>query len=280
MNVFISGDIEGITGLVAWSQCGRPNSDHFDFDFARRMYTHDINSAIRGARHAGAGRIVVKDSHGNSKNLLIDQLEPGIELVSGYGSRFEGMMVGLDSSFDAAMLIGYHAMAGTLHGVMEHTISGRVHRMWINGKLTGEIGLSTITAGNFGVPLVAISSDVAGCAEAADLIPQVQSAAVKNGFGRYMSQVKHPSDTGQMIEEAARSGAEMSNSIAPYRIESPHTVRVEFNRSEEADMAVRVPATSRVDAYTIERTSDDWEDLHRSIWCMISMAEAGAQANN
>ncbi len=280
MNVYISGDIEGITGLVAWSQCGRPKSEHFDFAFARRMYTHDINAAIRGARQAGAGRIVVKDSHGNSKNLLIDELEPGIELVSGYGSRFEGMMVGIDSSFDAAMLIGYHAMAGTLHGVMEHTISGRVHRMSINGKLTGEIGLSTITAGNFGVPLVAISSDRAGCEEAIDLIPQLRGAAVKEGFGRYMSQVKHPSETGQMIEDAAREGAENANSIPPYRIESPYTVRIEFNRTEEADLAVRVPGTSRIDAYTIERTGGDWEDLHRSIWCMISLAEAGAQANN
>src|ERR1700733_200141 len=103
------------------------------------MMSHDVNAAIRGARAAGATQIVVKDSHGNSKNLLIDDLEPGIELVSGHGSGNDGMMMGIDDTFDAAMLIGYHAMAGTLGGIMEHTITGGVHRLWVNGILTGEM---------------------------------------------------------------------------------------------------------------------------------------------
>jgi len=280
MNVYISGDIEGVTGLVTWSQCGRPTSEHYDYAFARRMYTHDINAAIRGARAAGAERVVVKDSHGNSKNLLIDELEPGVELVSGHGSRIEGMMVGIDSSFQAAMLIGYHAMAGTLHGVMEHTISGRVHRMYVNGCLVGEMGLSAITAAQFGVPLVAVSSDVAGCAEAAALCPGISTAEVKQGFGRYMAQTKHPSVTSKLIEEAARRGVSEYASIAPVAFLPPYTVQLEFNRTEEADMAARAPSVNRVDAYTLECHSDSWETLHRTIWTMISLAEAGGQANS
>src|SRR5437016_11887453 len=111
MRVYISGDIEGITGIVSWSQCGRPNKDHYDWDFARRMYSHDINAAIRGARAAGATTVVVKDSHNTGKNLLIEDLEPGTELISGYGAGLDGMMEGINSSFDAMMLVGYHAMA-------------------------------------------------------------------------------------------------------------------------------------------------------------------------
>lgn len=244
------------------------------------MYTHDINCAIVGARSAGAERIVVKDSHGNSKNLLIDELEPGVELVSGYGSRFEGMMTGIDSTYDAAMLVGYHAMAGSLHGVMEHTISGRVHRMWINESLVGEIGLSTITAGMAGVPIVAISSDSEGCAEARSLIPGVETATVKEGFGRYMARMLHPSESGAAIRRAAAQGLRNAPASAPVRVELPAEVRIEFNETEEADMAVRTPGAVRVDAYSVARQSDEWEDLHRSIWCMISLAESGAQANN
>src|SRR4051812_38557678 len=39
VKVYISADIEGITGLVSWSQCGTQSSDHYDYPFARRMMT-------------------------------------------------------------------------------------------------------------------------------------------------------------------------------------------------------------------------------------------------
>src|SRR5277367_1350336 len=108
MRVYISADIEGITGLVSWSQCSRPDGNSYDYPFARRMMTHDVNAAVRGARKGGATDIVIKDSHGNSKNLLIDELESGVHLVSGHGCGIDGMMEGIDAAFDAAMLVGYH----------------------------------------------------------------------------------------------------------------------------------------------------------------------------
>jgi D-amino peptidase len=92
MQVFISADIEGVTGIVSWSQAEGPGASSFDWAFARRMYTHDVNAAIRGAKAAGAKRVVVKDSHGLCKNLLIDELEPGTELISGFGATPHGMM--------------------------------------------------------------------------------------------------------------------------------------------------------------------------------------------
>src|SRR5262245_32173448 len=109
MDVFISADIEGITGIVSPAQCAGAGSADFDWQFARQMYTHDVNAAIRGARKAGAKRIVVKDAHGNSKNLLLTDLEKGVELISGHGSGLQGMMEGLDGSFGAVMLVGYHS---------------------------------------------------------------------------------------------------------------------------------------------------------------------------
>lgn len=279
MKVYISGDIEGITGLTAWSQCGRPNSDHYDFRWARERYTGDLNAAIRGCREAGAERIVVKDSHGNSKNLLVDMLEPGVELITGHGAGIDGMMQGIDGSFDAAMLIGYHAMAGTQAGVMEHTISGRVHRMWINGMPAGEIALSTAVAGKYGVPMVAISSDEAGCAEAAALVSGIQTAAVKKGLGRYMTHTLQPEVSAPLIQAAAAEGLRVRASVRPWTPDAPTTIRLEFNRSEEADMAAKVPTAVRVDAFTVEATGA-WDDAHRACWTMIAMADIGFRAND
>lgn len=276
VDVYISADIEGITGLVSWSQCSRPDGNSFDYAFARRMMSHDVNAAIRGARRAGANRIVVKDSHGNSKNLLIEDLEPGVELISGHGSRTDGMMVGIDASFGCAMLVGYHGMAGTLGGIMEHTITGGVHRLWVNGAETGEMGLSAGVAGSYGVPLVMVSSDDAGCAEAATLVPGVETASVKEGYGRYMGRLLHPSVTGPLIENAAERAVLRAGTITPKRYAEPTTIRVEFNRAEEADMGARlVTAPVRVDAYTLEGTFATYAEAHCFAWNLMAMSFIG-----
>lgn len=278
MKVFISADIEGVTGVVSWHQCGRPDSQHPDFAFARRMMTHDVNAAIRGARAARATEIVVKDSHCNSKNLLVDELEPGVELISGYGVGTDGMMQGIDETFDAAMLIGYHAMAGTPAAVMEHTITGGVHRITINDQPVGEIALSAGVAGIKGVPVAFVSSDVAGCAEAIALLPQVGTVSVKTGFGRYMARLRHPSDTGREIESGVRDALLRVKNVAPWRPEEPTRLRIEFNRAEEAEACSKLLFASRTDAYTIEATFARFEEAHRAAWNCFAMSGVGARS--
>jgi D-amino peptidase len=275
VRVYISVDIEGITGLVSWSQCGRPDSQCYDFGFARRMMTHDLNAAIRGARAAGAQVIVIKDSHGTSKNLLIDELEPGVELVSGHGGGIDGMMQGIDDSFDAAVLVGYHAMAGTPQGVMEHTITGGVHRLLVNGRPCGEMGLSAGVAGRYGVPTVFASSDAAGCAEFGQLVPGAGTVTVKHGIGRYMGRLLHPSVTGPAIEEGVENALRNRASVAPLKWEEPTLVRIEFNRSEEADMAAKLAGVQRVDGYSLELQRDSYLEAHRLVWNLVAMSFQG-----
>ncbi len=276
MKVYISADIEGITGLVSWSQCSRPDGNSFDYLFARRMMTHDVNAAIRGARTAGATEIVVKDSHGNSKNLLIDGLEPGVQLISGHGSGTDGMMEGIDGTFDAAMLVGYHGMAGALGGIMEHTITGGVHRLKVNGDLCGEIGLSAGVAGRYGVPLVMISSDDVGCSEAAALVPGIATASTKAGCGRYMGRLLHPSVTGPLIEQAAQAG--LRARVQPHVWEEPTSFSVEFNRAEEADMCAKHAAVRRVDAYTVEGQFQTYQEAHQVVWNLMALSAIGIGA--
>ena len=279
MKVYISADIEGVTGLVSWSQCGRPNSEHYDYAFARRMMTHDVNAAIKGARAGGATEVVVKDSHGSMKNLLIDQLEPGTELISGTGSGTDGMMQGIDSSFDAAVLVGYHGMAGTLAGIMEHTYTGGCHRLSINGKPYGEIALSAGTAGRYGVPLVAVTSDEAGCAEAAALIPTLATYVTKFGYGRYMGRLLHPSETGPGIEETVRKAVTNAKSSGPLVFETPIRITVEYNRSEEADICSTLVGVTRIDAYTCEGVFPNFATAQQGTINMLELGTLGANAN-
>ena len=275
MKIFISADIEGITGLVSWSQCGRPDGEHFDFSFARRMMTHDVNAAIRGAQAAGATQILIKDSHGNSKNLLIDELEPGVELVSGHGSGIDGMMQGIDETFEAAILIGYHARAGTATGIMEHTITGGIHRLTVNGTECGEMGLSAGVAGRFGVPTVFASSDAAGCKEFENLIPGTKTVEVKEGYGRFMGRLLHPSTTGRAIEKGVSEAIRDRSRVKPLAWDEPAKIRIEFNRAEEADMGAKLPNVTRVDGYSIEIERDTYLEAHRVAWNLVAMSFEG-----
>jgi D-amino peptidase len=272
MRVFISGDIEGVTGIVSWAQCEGPKGEFYDFAFARRMYTHDINAAIRGARAAGATHVVVKDSHGGCKNLLIDDLEPGVELISGISGNPDGMMQGIDDSFDAAILVGYHAMAGRI-GVMSHALVGGLYRFWINGVEAGEIAVSAAIAGAYGVPLVAVTSDDAGCAEAKETIPAVRTYAVKDQVGYYMARLKHPSVTGEGIEALVREAC--SCQIAPYVLEGPITMRLAFDRVSLAEVAATLPGVSRIDGYTVEWSATTFLEANRWAQAVFNISHLG-----
>ena len=275
MRVYISGDIEGITGIVSWSQCGRPSKDHYDWDFARRMYSHDINAAIRGARAGGATSVVVKDSHNTGKNLLIADLEPDTELISGYGSGLNGMMEGIDESYDAVMLVGYHAMAGTAKGVLEHALSGGIHRFWINGKEEGEIAASAGVAGGYGVPLVFVSSDQAGCKEAKSLVPAIGTYATKTGLGKVMAHLKHPSVTGPGIEAAAKKAVMDAKKIKPLVYKGAITIRMEFHTSDQTDLVSTMENVKRIDAYTVELKRRNFLEAHSAAYQAFQLSIRG-----
>lgn len=280
MRVYISGDIEGITGIVSWSQCEKPDSKFYDFDFARRMYTHDMNAAIRGARAAGATQVVVKDAHHTGKNLLIDMLEPGTELISGYGAGMDGMMEGIDGSFDAVMLVGYHSMAGTASGLLEHALAGGLHRFWINGELAGEIAASAGVAGAHGVPTVFVSSDWAGCEEGKSLIPGLGTYETKVGMGKVSARLKHPSVTGPGIEAAAEDAVRRAGSIKPVVYQGPVTMRVEFHTSDETDMAATLLDTKRVDGYSVEFTRPTFLEAHTMAYTVFQLSSRGRHSGD
>jgi len=275
MRVYISVDIEGATGVVSFSQCEGPDSTFYDWPFARRMLTHDVNAAIRGARLAGATEVVVKDSHAGCRNLLIDELESGVELISGIGSGRMGMMEGVDASFDAVFLVGYHGMAGTPSALMEHALAGGLHRFWVNGVESGEIAVSAAVAGCFGVPTVLVTSDDAGCGEASRMVPGVHTYTTKHSLGRYMGRLLHPSVTGPGIENAAAEAVRGLSSIRPLRGEEPVTMKITFRSVEEADLAATLPSVRRLDGYSLEWSADNYLTAHQIAYNVFHLSIQG-----
>ncbi len=102
--IFISLDMEGISGVVQPAQLG---PEGFEYQRAHEWMTGEVNAAIAGIREAGPADIVVCDSHGNGQRVLIDKLPDDVRTVRGFPRPLE-MMQGIDDSFAAALFIGYH----------------------------------------------------------------------------------------------------------------------------------------------------------------------------
>ena len=115
LKVYISADMEGITGVVSPDQLGPTG---FEYQKAREWMTAEVLAAIQGARDAGATEFVVSDSHGNGESLLLEKFptDVPVTLVRSF-PRPLGMMEGIDSSFAAVIFIGYHAATTSTTGV-------------------------------------------------------------------------------------------------------------------------------------------------------------------
>jgi len=73
MKVYISCDMEGISGVVAWKQAEMGNEE---YKRCQKLMTRELNAAIEGALAAGASEVLVNDSHGSMRNILIEELNP------------------------------------------------------------------------------------------------------------------------------------------------------------------------------------------------------------
>ncbi|MBM3789639.1 MAG: hypothetical protein FJW35_04710, partial [Acidobacteria bacterium] len=160
LKVFISVDMEGITGVVNWEEVSRTGKD---YDYFRRIMTQETNAAIEGALAAGASEIVVRDSHGSARNILPDLLHRSAMLLRDWSGGPKSMMEGIDETFDAVLFVGYHAKAGTADALLEHTMTGTITDVSINGVSLPEAGINALIAGHYNVPVAFAAGDEALC---------------------------------------------------------------------------------------------------------------------
>jgi D-amino peptidase len=237
MRVMIMTDMEGVSGIVAWEQVtgGSPM-----YEEGRRLYTEEINAAVRGAKEAGATEVVVVDCHGaggpwNFNSLIPDLLDPDCEWVAHHG--WTGYTAMLERGCDAALFVGMHAMAGTPDGVLCHTVSGTDWRnLYFNDIRVGESGINAAMCGHWHCPVLLVTGDAATCREGRALLGEgLTTVAVKEGLSRYSARQIPPGRARQMIQDGAREALADRRRVAPYRPACPITIRVELATPDRAD---------------------------------------------
>ncbi len=261
-------DMEGIAGVTKWAETDGGEPLHAD---RSRLYTEEINAAVRGAYTAGATEVVVMDCHGAGKgwtfnSLIPDQLDPRCDFV--VQQEWTEYTEFLEQGCDAALFVGMHAMAGTPDGVMNHTVAGTEWRsLSFNGTLVGETGINAALCGSWGCPVLMVTGDRAACREAEALLGAgLTTVAVKQGLGRFSARHISPIRARELIESAATRALSDLSAVPPYEPGKPCEIRVELATSDEVERYRHHPVVEIADGRTLISRADDWWTAWRQFY--------------
>jgi D-amino peptidase len=216
--VFVITDAEGVTGICRQEQVEPTNPE------LQKLLTGDVNAAVRGFLSAGADDVIVWDGHDGSRTLSAATLDPRARLVM--GSLGPSMM--LDRGIAAVAFVGQHARANREKAVMAHSYSSLgIQRILMNGREVGEIETRSALAGWFGVPVVFLSGDQAAADDLHAIVPEAETAVVKEGLGYYACVSLAAEKAQELIEKTAARGFAKAAQVRPYRVEGPVTIEVE-----------------------------------------------------
>ncbi|HEY1919500.1 MAG TPA: M55 family metallopeptidase [Streptosporangiaceae bacterium] len=283
MKIFVSSDMEGTAGVVAWEQC---TGDGPQAAAGRELLLAEVNAAIEGALDGGASEIVVNDSHSHMRNLPPAELAGQASYISGSHKPLY-MMQGLDGSFDAVLFVSYHGSVGAPAG-LSHTYNPRaVAEARLNGVVTGEAGINALVAAHYGVPVVLVTGDRVACEETAALLPGIHTAVVKEPVSRVAAHSLHPERARALIQEAAREAVASAAQAAPPPFKeaaakaaaagSVATLELSVRTTDIAEAATWVRGVERAGPRELVIAGEDLLSVYRSFCAAILLTRTVAQ---
>lgn len=268
MKIYISVDMEGISGLVDQTHV---DSRMHNYERGRKIMTDEANGVITAAFEAGCHDIVVNDSHSQMNNLMIEMLHPDTTLITG-GAKPFSMVQGLDESFSGAFFIGYHARASK-KGVLSHSMTFGVRNMSINDMAIGEMGFNALVAGYYGVPVLLVSGDDQAAIEANELIPNVTTAIVKEAVTRSVAKSLTPKKASDLLARQTASALFNRLKVEPLVPPENPVLRIEFANYGQAEWASTMPGTMlEPDSTTVRFDARDILEAYRAMIVMTELA--------
>ena len=259
MKIYLSADIEGITGITDWAEADLSKPDNVEF---RQRMTAEVVAACEGAIAAGAREILVKDAHWTGRNLLAERLPRQASLWRGWSGHPYSMVQGLDRSFAAALFVGWHSGGAKGGNPLAHTLSsGSLMGIRVNGDWVSEFQLHAWTASLEGVPVAFVSGDKALCDEVQAQGTGATTVAVMQGHGAAV-QSRHPAESLERI----RAGAQQALSpLAARPTPLPERFEVQVVRKDARDAYRRAfyPGARLIDPVTIGFDTRDWFEVMR-----------------
>lgn len=265
MKIFISADIEGVTGITHWNETSKGKVEG---DFFREQMTREVKAACEAAIESGAKEIWIKDAHGTARNIDFSKLPENIKIIRGWARDPYSMVQGIDDSFDGVMFIGYHSAAGSDGNPLAHTLNpSKIYEMRINGERASEFMLYSYACQYHGVPSVFLSGDKKMTEEALRINSNITTVAVLEGVGNSTVSI-HPDVAVDRIRREVASA--LREDINKFNIELPKEFKLEIQYVNHYDAYTYslYPGAELIDERTIRFASQDYFDIIRAILFM------------
>jgi len=266
--IYISVDMEGIGALVSSAQLG---PGKFEYERGRKFMTAEVNAAIEGCLEAGAGEIVVSDSHGNAQNLIPEQLHEKALLIRSF-PRPLLQMEGIDDTFDGVIFIGYHPKEGTPDANLSHTIwGGKIFEIKLNGMPVSEAIFNAAVAGQFNVPIILVAGDQNVSKEARKTFGSVETVITKESLGWLSAKSRHPKLICQEIKEKSKRAVERIKELKPYVIKPPIRMELTFKSTYDAEAFGYLPWIERLNGKAVLIETECMVDMNRFLTALFSI---------
>jgi D-amino peptidase len=248
MNIYLMVDAEGISGIFDREQVMSSGSKYNEI---RELMVKDINACVEACKEAGVEKVYVRDCHGSGANVIWSKLS-GLADYYIIGNTGQTRFPGLEDC-DGVILLGYHAMAGTSGGILEHTMSSAtVQNYWINGEKVGETAVDAGIVGDYGKPVIMVSGDDKVCREAEALLPGVVTAEVKKGITWKGGMLLPPEKAYAVIREKTKEAISKLSEQRPLVYEKPVCLRVELTERNTVPSQYSKPYMKVIDGRTYE----------------------------
>jgi D-amino peptidase len=256
-SVFIITDAEGVAGVCRQDQTD-PNNQEM-----RQLLTGEINAAVDGFFKGGATDVLVWDGHDGGRTLSALTIDPRAKLIIGN----IGPTMTFERHYSAVAFVGQHARANTLAGVMAHSYSSLgIQTILMNGKPVGEIETRTALAGWFGIPVIFLSGDAAAARDLHAIVPEAQTAVVKEGLANYTCISLSAKSAQALIRETAQRAMTKIGNVRPYRVEGPVTFQVEYTSRNAPTIKTRTSGGAQaVDGRTVRYHGKDFMEAWTSV---------------
>lgn len=257
MKIYISADIEGITGVTSWEST---NLGDIEYEAAAKQMTAETLAACHAAIEMGADEIIVKDAHDSGRNLDITVFPKEVKVIRDWDRSPESMIAGIDETFDGIMFIGYHSGAGFNGSPLSHTMNRGNNYVKINGELASEFLMHAYLAEALGVPSLFVSGDKMLCEHVKKYNTNIETVAVKEGIGNATINLS-PSYSCDLIREGVKKAIAKKDDCH-LSLPEGFDVEISFKNHSQARRASFYPGVTLLeDGYSVRYHADTARDM-------------------
>jgi len=269
MKFLINLDLEGVNHVVGIPYSGLSRGLE-EYDKAITEAVPEVNTVASALFDLGA-EVYFWDNHGGGNNVDTSKLDPRIHVLPNSETGGLRMDFADKYQFDGLFLMGYHAMEGTLGGVLAHTMSSKEYQyIRIGGRDVGEIAIDTYIASAKGISTRFVSSDDKGCLEAVSFFRHIKTVTTKFGFSRNQASFRPNGEVFSDLYRTAQDAAGLPGVLSPLTFPAVYEIR--YTRTERAAEALDnfktkfdLQAAYRGDAHTLTFIMKDISDLQKAM---------------